>query len=439
MRYNLRDYQSELISNVSKAFESYSKLLVVAPCGSGKTIVASAIIDSEIKKGNKVWFIVHRKELLDQATSTFGDKAEVHMIQTLVRRLNKITDIPDLIIIDEAHHATSRSYMTVVERLSTTRVLGLTATPTRLSGAPLGELFEHMIVGTTANILTKLGFLAEYDYYAPKIDTDFTKAKIIAGDYKSSDIDFLMDKPKIYGDIISNYIKLALGKKTIIYCSSIDYSKKIEQLFNDNWFVTRQFDSNTPKVERDKIIQDFRDNKVQVLVNVDLVGEGFDVPDCECIILLRPTQSLALYIQQATRCLRPNDNKKAIIIDFVGNVYRHGMPTDDKEWSLTEKITCNNRNGLPDILVRQCTKCYKCYKGTNPICPYCGRDNGKTRPQIEEEQRLELEKIAELNKRTAKREQAMARDMDSLMELARRRGYSNPHFWAKMILKSRRR
>lgn len=443
MIYSLRDYQIDLIDKVDNAFKNYRKVLLVAPCGSGKTVIASSLIQSEYFDNHKVWFIVHRKELLDQAEQTFKnlglpeDSCKVYMIQSLKNKLSKITEKPDIIVTDEAHHSTSNTYKRLVDAFQSTRILGLTATPTRLGGSPLGDLFDTMIQGVSANDLIKRKYLADYDYYAPKVDLDFTEARIVAGDYSKADIDMLMNKPKIYGDILNNFKTLAANRKTIAYCSSIEYSKKIAEMFNDNGFKAVHFDGSTPKKERDKIIQDFRDGKIQILCNVDLVGEGFDVPDCECVLLLRPTQSLSLYIQQATRCLRPNENKKAIIIDFVGNAYRHGMPTEDRKWTLTEKIKCSNKSGEPEILVRQCTNCFKCYQGTARVCPYCEYDNGKTRKQISEEEALELEKITEIKKKEAKREQAMAHDYESLVALGKKRGYKNPQYWAKIILKSR--
>lgn len=441
MHYKLRDYQSDLINKVDVAFTKYKRVLLVAPCGSGKTVIASDIINNS--PGN-VLFIVHRKELVDQLTKTLQtldiptSNIHVAMIQSFKNMLNVVTFKPDLIIIDEAHHATSKSYVEVLNHFSNVNVLGLTATPVRMSGMPLGDLFEYMVTGVSANDLINRKYLADYDYYAPKIDIDFTAAKIVAGDYKASDIDFLMDTPKIYGDIINNYKKLADNKKTIIYCSSIEYSKKIETLFIDNWYPAKHFDGSTPKAERDQIIQDFRDDKIKVLINVDLVGEGFDVPDCECVILLRPTQSLSLYIQQSTRCLRVNGTKKAVIIDFVGNAFRHGMPTEDRKWSLVDDMKCTNKTGEDGILVRQCVHCYKCYQGTSRNCPYCSHDNGKTRQEIARDEQIELELIKEVKKKEMKREQAMAHDMESLIALGRKRGYEDPHYWARMILKSRR-
>ena len=161
------------------------------------------------------------------------------------------------------------------------------------------------------------------------------------------------------------------------------------------------------------------------------------MPDCDCVLLLRPTQSTALYIQQSMRCLRPKEGKKALIIDFVGNVFRHGMPTEDRGWSLESPYKCKNKNGEPDILIRQCSNCFKCYEGMAKICPYCGYDNGKTRLEIKRDEQIELEKIEKIEKLEKKWEQSRANSLEALIELGRQRHYKNPQFWARMIMKSR--
>lgn len=428
IRINLRQYQTDIISQVIDS--TSNRILVVAPCGAGKTVIAKQIISINNKN---IWFIVHRRELLDQAVKTFkGLNVQVLMIQSI-----KNVSIPDIIIIDEAHHSTSNSYMKLFNTYPNAKIIGLTATPTRLNGKPLGDIYDYMINNVNANQLIEQGYLSTYDYYAPKIDVDFTRARIVAGDYSKQDIDFLMNKPQIYGDVIKNYNQLASGRQTIVYCSSIPFSKTIEQLFIENNINAVQFDGNTSKIKRDKIIEDFRNGIIQVLINVDLIGEGFDVPDCDCVLLLRPTQSTSLYIQQSTRCLRSKQDKHAIVIDFVGNVFRHGLPTEDREWSLTKTVECKNKKGVPEIIVRQCEHCYKCYQGTARFCPYCGKDNGKTRHQIEIANQIELQKIDQLVKLNKRKQQGNAQDYESLVALGYQRGYKNPQFWAKMIIKSR--
>ena len=150
-------------------------------------------------------------------------------------------------------------------------------------------------------------------------------------------------------------------------------------------------------------------------------------------------QSLSLYIQQSTRCLRRNGDKKAIIIDFVGNCYRHGLPTEKREWSLDQPIKCKNPSGENAILIRQCPRCYKVYQPKTRICPYCGYEAPKTEREIKQEEKAELERITKIEKKKKRQEVGMAKDFESLLKLAKERGYKNPTGWAYCILKARKK
>ena len=329
MNIELRPYQRSLKKKAREAFRIYKRIILLAPCGGGKTVIAASIMQDAINKKKKVWFIVHRAELMKQANDTlerYGipkKNIEVYMVQSLAHKLNKIYEIPDLIIVDECQHSSSVTYKKIIDKYPDAYILGLSATPTRLTGKPLGDVYETIVSEITAKQLINMKYLADYDYYAPELDIDLGNVKMQAGDYNVQDIDNIMSKSKIFGDIIKTYKKIADNKKTILYCANIDYSKKMEKLFTENGYNIKHFDGTTSEKERKKIVEDFRNNKIQMLTNVDLIGEGFDVPDCECVLLLRPTQSLNLFIQSSTRCLRRNGDKRAIIIDFVNNVQRH--------------------------------------------------------------------------------------------------------------------
>lgn len=425
----LRTYQQDLITATRQAFYTHNRPLVVLPCGGGKTVCFAYMASEHIKKHNGyVWFLVHRGELIQQTEDTFKafglqtDNVLIAMVQTITRHIKQYKP-PTMIIFDEAHHASAIMWQRIIAYYNSVPVIGLTATPTRLNGQPLGNVFDTLVVGVTSEWLMRNSYLCNYDYYAPKIiDYNFT---VKGSDYDMEQVSNLFVKSKIYGEI-SRYIDL--NRKTIIYCPSIAYSENIANLIKG----VVHFDGNTSKKTRKQIIDDFRDGKIRVLSNVDLIGEGFDVPDCDCVMLLRPTMSTALYIQQAMRCLRPGDNKRAIIYDFVGNVYRHGMPTDDQQWTLN-KPTKMRSNTAPDALVRECSKCYKVYKGTNRICPYCGYDNGKTHKEIEQDKRAELEVVRKIERKQV----GMAHTLNDLIIIGKQRGYKNPVYWAKMIMQAR--
>jgi len=390
----------------------------------------------KIKKNGYVWFLVHRRELIEQTIDTFKkmniamDNIFVGMVQSVTRHPDKYRE-PTMIIFDEAHHATANTWLSIIEKYPTIPIIGLTATPARTNGDSLGKVFDCLIEGVSSEYLMDNGYLCEYDYYAPKLNIP-KMFKTKGNDFDVADIAEQFEKAKIHGDILK-YIDMK--RKTIIYCPTIKFSKGLAERIPN----AVHFDGKTPKAERDKIVQDFRDGKIRVLLSVDLIGEGFDIPDCDCVILLRPTLSTVLYIQQAMRCLRPAPNKRAVIYDMVGNCYRFGMPTDRREWSLTGRTKCSNINGEPDVKARMCGMCYKTYGGINAICPYCGYDNGKSRKQIEEDKKAELEKIEKINKYKKKQEVWDCMTETELIKLGTERGYKNAGFWAKQIINSRRR
>lgn len=402
MELQLRDYQTETAELARQAFIAKNRsILIVLPCGAGKTVLFAYIAKQAQKKGNKVLFLVHRGELLDQTIATFDrfgiirDTIDIAMVQKTANQFIK-GDIPayDLIIFDEAHHSTSKTWKTIIDSQPQAKIVGLTATPCRLDGKPLGDIYEHLIVGISANSLINRGFLSEYDYFAPTV-TDLSALKKKGSDYDMTNAEELLDKPAIFGDIINHYQRLASGMQTICYCPTRAYSKKTAQLFNDNGISAVHFDGETPQAERKQIINDFRDKKIQVLCNVDLISEGFDVPDCHCCILLRPTQSSALFIQQATRALRPAPNKRAVIIDHVGNYIRHGFPTQDREWSLDKPLAKHKQsNDNGELKVRQCLVCFGTFP-TAPVCPYCGTPYELTKEEMANIQKIELKRIQE--------------------------------------------
>lgn len=402
MELHLRDYQTETAELAREAFRAKNRsILIVLPCGAGKTVLFAYIAQQAQKKGNNVLFLVHRVELLDQTIATFNrfgidtKGIDIAMVQTTANKFKK-GDIPEynLIIFDEAHHSTSKTWKTIIDNQPKAKIVGLTATPCRMDGKPLGDIYEHLIVGISANSLISRGFLSEYDYFAPTV-TDLSKLRKKGADYDMADAEGLLDNPAVFGDIIKHFKRLASNMQTICYCPTREYSKKTAQLFNNNGIKAVHFDGETPKKERNQIIQDFRDKKIQVLCNVDLISEGFDVPDCHCCILLRPTQSSALFIQQATRALRPAPNKKAIIIDHVGNYIRHGFPTQDRQWSLDKPLVKHketNDNG--ELKVRQCLVCFGTFL-TAPVCPYCGAKYELTKEEMANIEKIELKRIKE--------------------------------------------
>lgn len=430
----LRDYQQYVYDEIRRNLLIHQGVCAVLPCRSGKSYIMKEICEKAALKGSKVLILAHRRLLLRQHQKII-ENCRFESVFTEVNHLGENGRV-DLIIIDEAHISAAESYQKVCNYYQCKRIL-FTATAKRLDNKPL-NLCSHIINGISGDELIKRGDISDYDLYAPKLNIDLSKVSMSGADFNNEELSETMCDKKIYGDIIKYYRELADGKQALAYCVNIKHSKSICDLFNDNGIPAEHMDSSTPEKERDRIIQDFKDKKFKILCNCNLISEGITLPECECCLLLRPTQSETLYIQQSCRCLTPLPDKKAIIIDFVGNCYTHGMPTEKRIYSLEHNQRIRNSSREPDIIVRECKECLRVYKGNDPICPYCGHNNGKTRKQIEADEKAELERITEINRKQARMEVGMAKTEAELIAIGRKRGYKNPAYWAKTIMNSRR-
>lgn len=431
----LRDYQQEMYDKIRAALIEHKNPCAVAPCRSGKTYVIDAICDSAHKKGSRVLILAHRRLLIKQHTELIKN-ARIESVFTEVNHLGEHGPV-DLIIIDEAHISGAESYQKVCDYYKCP-VIGFTATAKRLDNKPL-SLFQTIINGISGDELIERGLVSQYELYAPKLNIDLSKVSMSGADFNNEELGEVMLDKKIYGDIIDNYWKLANGKQSIAYCTNVKHSQSICEMFNSYGVPAVHMDASTPEKEREKIMTDFKRGRYKILCNCNLISEGITLPECECCLLLRPTQSETLYIQQACRCLTPTPNKVAIIIDYVGNCYAHGTPTEKRVYTLDEKqVRVKNPSREPEVTVRECKSCFRVYKGTDPICPYCGADNKKTRKQIEADEKAELERVTELKKKQERMAVGMCQDYGALVALAKKRNYVNPEGWAYMILRGRR-
>jgi len=405
--------------------QGYKSPCIVAPCGSGKTVIMAEMAKQAAKKGNRTLFLVHRKELKEQTLNTLEwwgadlDYIEVGMVQTIVRQLEKTTK-PNLIITDENHHSLASSYRKIYNYFPQARLVGFTATPVRLNGGGLGDVNDILIEGPSVKELIEWGNLAPFKYYAPEI-VDTSKLKIRRGEYVQSDIEQLFQNKTIWGDVIKHYKKLSDGKQAICYCSSIAQSKRMANEFNAAGIKAKHIDGDTPKAERDAAIEYFRQGEIMVLCNVDLISEGFDVPDCTTAILLRPTRSLGLFIQQSMRPMRYKPGKTAIIIDHVGNVARFGTPDLEREWSLEPKKEANT-TVLEENPVKQCPECFYTVKRNTTICPECSYQFGQEEKEIENVD-SELVEVGSFNFTTNYKKPEDCKNMKELYQLAKSRGY----------------
>ena len=444
----LRQYQQDIFDKSIQAFKDGAKgICCVLPCRSGKSYIMARMIKGA--KGN-VLVLAHRHTLINQhkellkGLGVLTSNVRVESVFTEASRLGKYApDEVDLIIIDEAHLSEATSYRKVCNYYNCRRVL-FTATPARLDGKPL-TLADTLITGITADELIKEGAISEYDYYAPDLNLSFDSVDMVAGEYNNGQLTELMCQTAIYGDVLKYYRALGDNRQAIAYCTSVKHSEQTAKMFCDNGVAAISIDGSMSQKERNLRMELFKSGKVQILCNCNLISEGVTLPSASVALLLRPTCSLPLFIQQACRVLTPVPGKKAVIIDFVNNVQKHGMPTETHYWSLTQSVERRkefNEDGT--LSIRQCENCFKCFK-TAPVCPYCGYTYKVKPRELKTVQNVELKKIEaaqkekeEQQKKEARREQGRCKSYEELYELAKRRGYKNPSGWAYFIMKGRR-
>lgn len=334
--------------------------------------------------GNRVMFLIHRKEVLQQAVKTFNKQGvnrnllTAGMVQTLTRRVDKLP-IPDVILVDEAHHALAKSYQRILNRFPKAIVLLFTATPHRTGRVQLDQIADDIIVGQSIHELTDKGFLAPFRYFQPPGDFDSKLLKRgSTGDFTNDSMQQAMST-KIFGHIVKQYKRIAPGMQAVVYTYSIDSAHKIAAEFNEAGITARSVNGKTPQDMRDHIVRMFRDQRIKILVNVNLFTEGVDLPNVDCVIMARPTASLALYLQFSMRCLNPRPGKTAIIIDHANNFKTFGYPDDDRDWKRAIKSGKQKSKTLltdPGLSIVTCDYCFAVVKASevkDGKCPICGK------------------------------------------------------------------
>lgn len=442
MSLTLRHYQSQAISDLRLAYRDGARApLLVLPTGGGKTIVMAEIMRSIAARGRSALVLVHRRELITQTSHKLdlagvkhgiiaaGHPAtpgaiQIASVQTLARRPAAIATSPDLILIDEAHHATAGSWTRVLGRWPDALRLGVTATPVRLDGRGLSAVFDRLVHGPSVADLAFTGFLTGWKIYAPPVRADLHRLARRAGDFAAGDCAERMDRPTVTGDAIEHYQRLAAGQRGIVFCCNVQHAEHVAAAFNAAGIPAATLLGSTDPLRRDATVASFACGELQILVTVDVVSEGFDIPAASCAILLRPTQSLGLYLQQVGRVLRPAEGKShAVILDHVGNVHRHGFPDDPRDWTLEDGIRRARGTGQAAPSVRTCPSCFAAFKPA-PQCPVCGAQCAPIKSRVIQQLAGELKELqrAQVQQRVAERKRA--RTLPELLAVARARGYS---------------
>ena len=471
----LRDYQSKAIDDIRNAFrQGFKAPFLTAPTGAGKTVILSKIAQDASAKETLTVLLVHRQELVVQTSKTFAKFGILHTIvapssvvhnaikiqneefgrsffrdasyiyiatvQTLVRRM---ADLPafKLILIDEAHHGVAGTWRKIVDNYPGAKILGVSATPERFDGKGLGiqcgGIFDALINGPSISNLIDRGFLTRPRVYCPPIQADFSDLKTVAGDFDKKQQAGKLRKPRVIGDVIAHYRKFCEGVPAIAFCPTVEYAQYVAENFRAAGYRATSIDGKMDDYERNKAISDLGAGRLDVLTSCEIVSEGTDIPVVGAAILLRKTKSLGLYLQQVGRALRPYPGKEeTIILDHVGNCVEHGLPEEERAWTLDGRIQRSRKNDASSTpSCRQCLNCYAVYPSTVSVCPRCGTASPKTKTEVEQ---VEGELI-EYTKRESRREQGLARSLDELIAIAKRKGYRYPIAWANHIMEARKR
>jgi superfamily II DNA or RNA helicase len=419
----------------------------------GKTVCFSAITEGAVARGRRVLILVHRRELIRQASAKLTmagvehgiiaagfepseQLVQVASVQTLARRLERQTWQPDLIVIDEAHHAVAGTWSRVLSHWPEAFRLGVTATPVRRDGRGLGAMFDRLVLGPSVQHLTAAGHLTEARIYAPQIRFQEANLRVRSGDYAPETAALELDKPTVTGDAIEHFQRLCQGRSAIAFCCTTQHAEHVAQQFRSCGIAAQVVLGTTDVDERQRLIDELGSGVLRVLVSVDVISEGTDVPSVGAAILLRPTQSEGLYLQQVGRVLRPAPGKThSLILDHVGNVHRHGFPDDHREWTLDDRRR-RTRTGQAAPCVRTCEACFAAF-APQPACPVCGTPCAVQPARQLKQVAGELQQLNRQAVRQRTAERRKARTLPELLALARQRGYSPA--WAYKVHNARSR
>lgn len=414
--------------------------------------MASIMLNTTAARGYRGWFTVHRRELIKQSVDTLlapspgldiGIVSPVHlmrrdaqiqvcMLQTLARRYHLLPD-PDVIVVDEAHHVPAKSWADLMAKFPNAVIIGLTATPQRLDGAGLGAFFDEMECGPTTEWLIENKFLCDYKLVGPppQKKLDLSKVHMVAGDFNKAEAAAAMEQADIVGDAVDMYRKHANGLRNVLFTYSIDSSIDLAARFNAAGIPAAHLGSDVSDDYREAIVDDFRAGRIRVLTNVEIVTEGFDLPAIEAVQMLRPTQSLALYLQMVGRGLRTYPGKThAVIIDHVGNCSeRHGFPDQDRQWSL--EGSKRDRKKRDDCPVKQCPRCYAMIGLAAAKCKWCGFVWAVTGRSLTMEAGDLVEVDVQAQRAQRKAEEDACSTIEEMIALGVTRGYSNADKWAR--------
>lgn len=464
----LRPYQLDAVDRIRRHLRSgRNRVLCVAPTGAGKTVIASHIIECSVGLGNRIIFLAHRRELITQAyKKVIGcscrpgwdhdslvrdpqckanglpqkmvgvvmandprrNPVAVVQIASVDTLRNRTKPAGDLIIIDEAHRSLARSYAMIVAAYPDAALIGLTATPYRADNRGLGEQYDELVVVASPKQLIGDGFLVE-----PRVFTvpskhlpDLSRVRMKGGDYDADQLSAAVDTEGLVGNIVEHWEKHAENRLTVCFAVNVEHSKHIVARFLERGIAAEHLDGETPTAERDAILARLERGETRVVSNCAVLTEGWDQPSVKCAILARPTKSLGLYLQCAGRILRPWNGIGAIILDHAGVVLEHGLPQDDREFSLDAP----KKRRTVTTTCKTCEGCFAIVPLSARTCPACGREFPVPEPEDKTEEKPgELVEVREVTTEEKREE------WDKLCAVAIAKNYQPG--WAKYRFKEK--
>jgi superfamily II DNA or RNA helicase len=447
----LRPYQQDDIERIRAAYASGAKrVLYQGPTGSGKTVLFAIIVAGAAARGNRVTILGHRDEIVRQITDALTElgvphgivaagypetpllPVQVASVATLVRRLHHLDPAPDLLVPDEAHHCAASTWRKIIDAVPQAKILGVTATPQRLDGKGLADIFDTLIIGPSVETLIQQEYLSPFTTYAPAQKVDLSKVPTRAGDYALDELAETMSTGVIIEGAVDEYVRLCPGVPAISFCVDIAHSELVAAAFAARGFRAAHVDGTTPAADRRALIAALGTGEIQVLCNCGLISEGLDVPVVTSAILLRPTKSLALYLQQVGRALRPAPGKtKALILDHAGNIWRFGPADLERNWSLEGKA--GKSEALPPL--QRCSGCGAIIPAAAMSCPECGTVLRVPIPKAPHVERagtrlVETSRLAAMSYGQALR--WAGNDRDRLHLVAHARGYKRGWVWHRL-------
>ncbi len=410
----LRPYQQDIKNQILTAWRDVKNVLAVMPTGAGKTVTFSDILHDT--QGYSC-AVAHRQELVSQISLALARDEVPHNIigpnsvvkncvnlqmfelgrsfhhpnaecsvagvDTLISRQSSLEGWGKKIqrwVMDEAHHLLDdNKWGKAVQMFPNAYGLGVTATPTRADRKGLGAhaegVFHKMVVGPSMRELINMGFLTDYRIFAPPSDFHRPESVGSTGDFTQKAMSTAVRNSHIIGDVVQSYLRIAPGKRGITFVPDVETAVRLAEEFTNAGVPAQAVSAKTPDSERAAAIRKLKNGELLQLVNVDLFGEGFDLPAIEVVSFARPTESYGLYVQQFGRALRLLDGKLvALIIDHVGNVVRHGLPDAPREWSLDSRIG-KKKSEDDAIPVKACPECMSVYERVYKRCPFCGYES----------------------------------------------------------------